>query len=538
MTKKIALYVLTIFITLSAAAQPIDPNKPRLVVNIIVSGMRSVDLERYQSNVGLGGLRLLYEEGLRYDNCQYSYQQTTTPVSLSTLATGAQPSTHGVVGESWFDYVTNEKVDLIFDSAAKNFEYPLPEGGYSALNLFVPTLSEALLIDSPRSQSVTVALDPVSSIMLAGNAGTPFWFDEYTCNWASSSAYMTQLPQWAMDYNHSDADVELTATKWSMSFHSDLYVNSRYQNNTGGYILGNAVKINRNENRRERLAKYYKQISSTPIGNDIVASFASLAVASMKLGGDEYVDILNVCFDASRNIVERYGPESIEAEDMYYKIDRTIAELIKFIDSQVKDGSVVYLLTSDHGTSPTVDVESSRFNSRQFEVILNGFLSVRYGSDNWVLACENGAVYLNHNAVYKKNLTLSEVQSEAATFALQLQGVSHAITSTTLSSSYFGNGYAQKIQSGFYPRRSGDVILNFMPNWIERDVDRVSQSGSMYNYDRAVPLVIYGRGVPAKVVSRSVDAVSVAPTLAAIMGISEPAASEGRPLEELTNRNE
>ncbi len=536
MTKKIALCVLTIFISLSAAAQPIDPDKPRLVVNIIVSGMRSVDLERYQSNLGLGGLRLLYEEGLRYDNCQYSYQQTTTPVSLSTLATGAQPSTHGVVGESWFDYVTNEKVDLIFDSAAKNFEYPLSEGGYSAHNLFVPTLSQALLIDSPRSQSVTVALDPLSSIMLVGNAGASFWFDEYTCNWASSSAYMTQLPQWAMDYNHSDADVELTATKWSMSFHSDLYENLRYQNNTGGYILGNAVKINRNENRRERLAKYYKQISSTPIGNDIVASFASLAVASMKLGGDEYVDLLNVCFDASRNIVERYGPESIEAEDMYYKIDRTIAELLKFIDSQVKDGSVVYLLTSDHGTSPTVDMESSRFNSRQFEVILNGFLSVRYGSDNWVLACENGAVYLNHNAVYKKNLTLSEVQSEAATFALQLQGVSHAITSTTLSSSYFGNGYAQKIQSGFYPRRSGDVILNFMPNWIERDVDRVSQSGSMYNYDRAVPLVIYGRGIPAKVISRSVDAVSVAPTLAAIMGISEPAASEGRPLEELTNR--
>ncbi|MFI3264826.1 MAG: alkaline phosphatase family protein [Rikenellaceae bacterium] len=536
MIKKITLYFATIVVAISSSyAQPVDPNKPRLVVNIVVSGMRSVDIERYQTNFGTGGFSLLYNQGLRYDNCQYSYQQTLTPVSLTTLATGAQPSTHGVVGYKWFDYVTNESIDLITDFKAKNLESSLLDGGYSSQNLFVPTVSDALLIDSPQSKSVTVALDPVSAITLNGQRGEPFWFDELTCSWSSSDAYLDMFPSWVSEYNQTESVIGLTALKWIMAYHSDLYINSRFSEYSKGYLLGNAVKIDRNDDRRTRNTKYYKQISSTPIGNNIVSSFAQLAIAAYGLGTDDNVDVLNICFDASRNIVEKYGPESIEAEDMYYKLDRTISDLIAFVNTMVDKNRVVYILTSDHGTSPSVSVDTSRFNSRQFEVILNGFLSVRYGNDNWVLGCQNGAVYLNHNAIYKNNISLAEVQNETATFALQLQGVSHAITSTALSSSYFGNGYAQKVQSGFYARRSGDVILNLMPNWIEQDVSRLSQSGSMYNYDRAVPLIFYGQGIPKQIVTRQVDAISIAPTLSEIMGITEPAASEGRPLDEIVN---
>ncbi len=536
MIKRTILYIAATLFAAQTMAQPIDESKPRLVVNIVVSGMRTVDLERYQGNLGLGGLRLLYEEGLRYDNCQYSYKQTTTPVSLSTLATGALPSTHGVVGESWYDYVTNEQIDLILDVDATNLEYPLSEGGYSASNLIVPTLAEALLVDSPQSQAVSVALDPLSAIVLNGKAGSPYWFDAATCNWASSSAFMEALPSWAVKYNRSESDIARTASAWTMTLHSDLYTNSRYKDRSGAYILGNAVKIGRNDDRKARYAKYYRQIRTTPIGNDVVASFAKLAVASLKLGSDENVDILNICFDASRNIVESFGPESIEAEDMYYKLDKTLSDMIRFINSQVKDKRVIYTFTSDHGTSPTTVDNLNHFNTRQFEVILNGFLSVRFGNDNWVLACRNGAIYLNHNTIYKHGVSLSEVQSEAATFAMQLQGVSHAITSSALSSSYFGNGYAAKIQSGFYPRRAGDVILNYMPNWIERESGIVSQSGSMYNYDRAVPLVVYGMKIAPQVISRHIDPISIAPTIATIMQIAEPAASEGRALQEITNR--
>ncbi len=533
MIRRRFLNIVASLAVVASYAQTVEIKEPRLVVNIVVSGMRTVDVERYKDNYAQDGLRMLYDQGLRYDNCQYSYQQTTTPVSLSTIATGAQPSTHGIAGYSWFDYVTNEQIDLITNAEVKNLEYTSPQGGCSPHNLFVPTISETLLADSPKSKSVSVALNPASAILMSGKSGSPFWFDETTCKWTSSEYYFDEIPSWVKYYNSTEADIDRVKSDWTLSLPPILYVNSRYSSAPSSSKLHEAIKISRREDYRVRNQKSYEQIASRPIGNDVVASFAKLAIISMKLGSDEHVDILNICFDASRNIIEEYGPESIEAEDMYYKIDKLIASLIRFTDSQMGNENVLYIVTSDHGSSPSISLEPSRFNSRQLEVILNGFLSARHGNGNWVLGCLNGAIYLNHNAIYQQSLNLSEMQSEAATFTLQLQGVSHAVTSSALSSNYFGSGYAQKIQTGFFPRRSGDVVLNLMPSWIICDQSKRSLSGSMYNYDRAVPLMIYSKDIAPLSVTRLIDPISVAPTIAHTLGISEPAASEGEPLEEL-----
>ncbi|MFI3285610.1 MAG: alkaline phosphatase family protein [Rikenellaceae bacterium] len=533
MIKKIALNILASLIVVSSFAQQIEIKQPRLVVNIVVSGMRSTDIERYLNNYSLNGLRMLYEQGLHYSNCQYSYQQTTKHISLSTLSTGAQPSTHGIVGDSWFDYVTNEELNLVTNKDIRNLEYTPPTGGYSSHNLLVPTLSDQLIADSPQSKAVTVALNPTSAILINGKSGLPFWFDETTCKWTSSESYIKELPTWVSYYNQTEADIDKVKSDWNLTLMPDLYLNSRYSSTPKVGTFHKAVEIERKEEFRVRYAKYYQQISQSPIGNDIVAAFAKLAIASLKLGADEQTDLLNICFDVSRNIVEKYGPESIEAEDMYYKIDKSIAGIIRFLNSEVGDsGEVIYIVTSDSGTSPTVPQDGYRFNSRQLEVILNGFLSARHGNEKWVLGCHNGSIYLNHNVIYQKGMSLAEIQNEAATFTLQLQGVSHAMTSTALSSSYYGSGYAQKIQTGFYPRRSGDVVLNLMPNWIFTDSERLSMSGSMYKYDREVPLIIYTGNTPAKTFTGHVDPISIAPTIAEMMGISAPAASEGESLKE------
>ena len=194
------------------------------------------------------------------------------------------------------------------------------------------------------------------------------------------------------------------------------------------------------------------------------------------------------------------------------------------------------VITSDHGTSPSFDTgheESDRFNTRQFEVIVNGFLNVRYGMGDWVLEYEDKCVYLNHNLIYERGLDLAEVQNEVAIFAMQFRGVSHALSATAMRTSYFGSGYARKMQNSFYPRRSGDVILNLMPGWIEEQERCWSSSGSMYGYDTQVPLVFYGVSVGPQRIKRRVDMTAVAPTVARMLEITEPAASEGEVLPEI-----
>lgn len=106
-------YIALLSLLLPAATCTAAEAQPRLIVQIVVGSMRAEDLDRYASNFGEGGLRRLAEGGTRYTDAGYDCQQTVTPVSLATLATGALPSTHGVVGTRWMDYVQNKPVGLI-----------------------------------------------------------------------------------------------------------------------------------------------------------------------------------------------------------------------------------------------------------------------------------------------------------------------------------------------------------------------------------------------------------------------------------------
>ena len=95
----------------------------------------------------------------------------------------------------------------------------------------------------------------------------------------------------------------------------------------------------------------------------------------------------------------------------------------------------------------------------------------------------------------------------------------------------FSEGRSRLLQQSFYATRSGDVVIDFMPGWIIEDNATRSASDAGYNYDRRVPLIIYGCGVEGKY-SRKVDITEVAPTIAHILGIEQPWASTANPLEE------
>lgn len=514
---------LLLFAIAALAALATHAAEPRLIVQIVVGSMRAEDLTRYADNFGEGGLRRLTEGGTVYTDSRYDYQQTTTPVSLATLSTGAMPSTHGVVGSRWMDYTSNRTVELI------EGDNPSPT------NLIAPTLAETLLQHAPGSRAVTIAAEPASAIVTAGRGGACFWLDE-RCGWTTSAAYAADLPEWVARSNRERYNLSYVAAEWRTLLERDRYRNTRH------WDIALAGK-NRKEKDltgagRLKPASDYERMLYTPAGNTAVLGFAKQAIAQYRLGDDATPDLLNVCLDASRRIAEAYGPESVEAEDALYRLDRDLADFLTFVFAQVRNGEVLVVFTSDHGTSPSFDSgpqEADRFNGRQFEVIVNGFLNVRYGVGKWVLGYADKCVWLNHNLIYERGLDLSDVQNEVAIFAMQFTGVSHALAATAMRTSYFGSGYARRMQNSFYPRRSGDVVINLMPGWIEERDRCVSASGSMYGYDTQVPLVFYGTGVGPQRIGRRVDMTAVAPTLARAAGVTEPAASEGETLPEIVD---
>lgn len=474
----------------------VQAEKPRLVVNIVVSQLRADQVERWAHKLDDRGIGKLLKEGTVFDDARYDYMLTTTAAGLATITTGADPSTHGAVAPYWIDYTTGKRVPLIEDASAHGLGCDAGLGKFSPHNIVAPTLADRLRESNRDSRAITIAADPLSAVVMGGHS-TAYWMDEGRGCWGSSTAYMETLPEWVVDYNDKRTAREWLGVVWAPFGHK---------------------------------ADAYPDLLSMPAGNVLVAEFAKRAIENEKLGEDEHTDLINICFDTPRRVSERYGSGSPEAEDMFYKLDKEIGDLLDYLHGTVNLYNTLVVITSDHGAS---DVPRDKFNAAQFKVIVNGFLNAQYGQGDWVLDYVDRQLYLDRNLVYRNGLSLEEVQNRTAAFALQFRGVSHVLTSTAMQSGYFGGGYARMMQNSFYPRRGGDLTINLMPGWIEERDGVMSASGSMYGYDTHVPLMVLGMGT--KRVARNVNMRDLAPSLAHIMEIGRPLASDGGTIEELIN---
>lgn len=494
-------------------------NPPRLIININVGSMNAEDLQRYAANFD-GGLRKLLDEGAVFTDARYDCMQTVTPASLATLATGARPSTHGIVSERWFDYTSGRPENLTEDSREKDFDIRDGKPGHSARKLTTPTLSDMMIRADSSCRILSLAITPSSSIVQTGHRGFCFWIDSDRCRWTTSSYYSPMLPSWVKNYNADDLHSRYFTGQWTAK-----YDRSRYRNRRSTLLFA--------ANPKGVAKTDFEKMSRTPAGNTAVLEFAKYAVKCLSIGVHNHTDILNICLDTAQEIAEKYGPESIEYEDMLYRLDADLKEFLSYMDVHLRSGSAVVVFTAAHGSSPAYDIgpeHHGRFNVAQFQVIMNAYLNAMYGSGDWVLGYSDRSLFLNHNLIDDKRLSMVEVQNEAAAFALRFRGVAHALSSAMLQSSYFARGYGNKMQNGFYPRRSGDVVIDLMPEWTEERDGSLSQSGSMYVYDTHVPLIFFGPGIPARRYDEEVDMTVVAPTLARIVGIGELPAAESKPL--------
>ena len=86
-----------------AADKATEDNKLRLILQITVDQLRGDLPARYYDRFGEGGFKYLWENGIVYTNAHHAHANTETIVGHTTLATGAQPSVHGMIGNVWFD---------------------------------------------------------------------------------------------------------------------------------------------------------------------------------------------------------------------------------------------------------------------------------------------------------------------------------------------------------------------------------------------------------------------------------------------------
>lgn len=540
--RKLAIIALALSLSIDSWGQgrSIPSERPKLIVQVVVSQMRYDYLQRYMDNFSENGFKVLLEEGAVCKNAKFSYSFTQSAPGLATIATGTNPSTHGMVGDIWYIPLIDQNVKAIQDSKVEGVGGFGELGKVSPRNMLAGTLGDELKMANKRSKVIGVALEPTAAALLAGHsADAAYWFDPSTGKFMSSNYYLNALPKWVDDFNQKKFPDIYIYNKWGLTKPIEKYISSRESfDTTAKVLIANPNTEGLGGMFKSKSRPTYEKLVDTPFGNNLTKDFAIAAIVSEGLGKDDATDLITISLDANKYIGKKYGPTSMEMEDTFYRLDEDMGHLLKFLSDNIGKQNVLVVLTSDNGVANAPKyIQKSKIPSGYFEpnrnlMLLKIYLNATYGRGEWVKAYHQKQIYLNRTLIEDSNLKLADVQAKVATFMKQFSGVAQAIPSTVLESTSFTEGIMQRVQNSFYAQRSGDVVIILQPGWVDTDEEATS-SNSPYNYDTHVPLIWYGWKIKRETISSKVDPMDIAPTIANLLNISWPNAASGEPIREL-----
>ena len=328
--------------------------KPKLVVGIVVDQMRYDYITRFYNRFGDGGFKKIIENGFTLENAHFNYIPTYTAVGHTSVYTGTTPNNHGIISNNWYDKYLKESIYCVTDTNYNSVGSNSKRGQRSPFRLMTTTLTDQLhLAQNNKGKTIGIALKDRSAILPVGHtANAAYWYDGgLQGNFITSSFYMDNLPNWVNDFNNKKVPEKYLSKTWSTLYDIKTYTNSFDDNNDfEGTFKGKETPTfpyNLKELKDEN--GNLGMINNTPFGNSLTLDFAKAAIENENLGKGSYTDFLAISFSSTDYIGHKFGPQSIEIEDTYLRLDKDIEKLINYLDTKVGKSNYTLFLTADHG---------------------------------------------------------------------------------------------------------------------------------------------------------------------------------------------
>ncbi len=517
------------------------PDKPKLVIGIVVDQMRYDYLFKYWSKYLDTGFKRLIKEGYLLKDANYNYVPTYTGPGHACVYTGTTPSVNGIVSNDWYDKDLKKSVYCAEDTTVRPVGTKSLTSRMSPQRLLTTTITDELRLSNNRqSKVIGIALKDRGAILPAGHmANAAYWFDKETANWVTSSYYMSELPPWAQDFNSKKYADQLLKEKWNTLLPMDQYTESSADNvKYEGLYSGETAPVFPHDLPSIKL-KDKDLIKKVPMGNTFTKNFAEAALKGEQLGKGNFTDFLAVSFSSTDYVGHQFGINSIEIEDTYIRLDRDLSELLDFVEKWIGHNQYVLFLTADHGAANNVlfntdqKIPSGLFDAKQADSLLENYLSGLYGSGEYVAEFDSHGIYFNASLLDQKKISPEEIQKKTADFLLKLKGVAVAVPAEELKKETCREGTLALLQRGFNWQRSPDVLFSLDPSWMEWGSNTGTTHGAAYSYDTHVPLLFYGWNIPHGNSVEPVFITDVAPTIAAILNIEFPSGNSGKPISSL-----
>ncbi|HEY8197324.1 MAG TPA: alkaline phosphatase family protein [Gemmatimonadales bacterium] len=533
--------LIVLLASVAAAGAPVP--KPKLVLTIMIDQFRPDYLQRFRPYFGRGGFNLFLERGANFAGARYEHAVTSTCPGHAVVLTGSYANVNGIVNNDWYDAAAGREVYCAADSLFKLIG--VQKEGRSPRNLIGNTVGDELkLASAGRSRVIAVAGKDRSAIMMGGHlADAAYWTVDTL--FVSSTYYLKDLPEWARRFNASGAMSAYSGKMWERLLPVARYDAIGADDVPGEEDVGARGRVfpHRLGEMAPSVSRFVTSLEYSPFHNDIVAEFAMKALAEEGLGRDSVPDLLAISFSAIDRVGHAYGPNSQEVMDIVIRTDRLLERLFAFVDKQVGLANTLIILSADHGVAPLPELmealkpgagKGHRVNPTAITAAINAHLDRRFGvlgAPGWVLYHEPPWIYLNLPALERRKISVQAAEREASVAVEKVTGVQQAITATELR--LLNQLPESPAALSFHPARSGNIYYSMRPYWLAEAHETGASHGSPWSYDARVPLLWFGAGILPATYPGMAAIADVAPTLAYLLGISEPGGSRGRVLSEM-----
>jgi predicted AlkP superfamily pyrophosphatase or phosphodiesterase len=515
--------------------------KPKLVVILVFDQFRGDYLDRYRADFkSKNGWNLFLKQGAHFTDCYYDYANLVTAAGHATIGTGAYTDGHQIPLNEWYEPGPDGNLRLV--SSVADDRYKLvgaPAGtknltGASAHREMASTLGDELVLATGgKARIFGVSMKDRAAILTSGHATRgAFWIDHDTGTWETSSYWMTQLPQWAADFNSSD----------------------------------HAARARKESGIAE--GSFYEKVGRSAASVSYQLDFATALIAGEKLGQNPagVTDMITISVSSTDINGHAFGPDDPSQKALIVQSDVALDAFFSSLDKMIGLSNVMVAMTGDHGVATTQESGDAmgmpvlNFTPETFTEPLEKMLEAKWPlktKNKYVLQMDNPYLQLDRRAFEAAGVGEEEAENTAkmmvesifAGFVLPASGnskikdtepaaVTHIFTSKQMREGMLPDTqYGRLIAHSYSPYIGWALHLNFGPYqfpWHGEGATHFSAN----SYDRHVPLELFGAAIIPGTYHGVVAPVDIAATFASVLRINRPSAAAGRVLTETLRPDE
>ncbi|APW74117.1 MAG: alkaline phosphatase [Sphingopyxis sp. SCN 67-31] len=494
---------------------------PKLVVMIAVDQFSADLFAQYRSHF-TGGLARL-ASGVVFPSGYQAHGATETCPGHSTILTGNHPAHTGIVANNFFDLSAAREDKRLYCAEDETVPGTSSRSGQyapSVDHLMVPTLGDLMKAHDPRAQVVSVAGKDRAAIMMGGRQA-----DELM--WLAPTG-LTSYRGRALSPTATQAGTAIAAaiaqSRPGLTLPADCAAHDIAIPIDKGGTVGTG--------RLARDGGDFRRFMASPEADGAVLAAATALRQARRLGEGEATDLLILGLSATDYIGHGVGTEGSEMCLQMLALDRELGDFFTRLDATGID--YVVALTADHGGHDMP--ERNRQNgwpaaervARTLDPAAIGkAVAEKLGLPQPLFHADGpfGDMYLS------KALTPAQRKAALAELVARYRAhpqVEAVVTAEELASRPISKRAADtwslldKLRASYNAQRSGDFIVVLKDRVTpipESGLGYVATHGSVWDYDRRVPMLFWRKGLAGFEQPNAVMTVDILPTLAALIGL-------------------